>query len=132
MRKDNSNSPATAIRLGRHKPINSAKALLAITIGLFVLLYVLCILLFQDQNFAKYSVFFNFFNNKAYLLVLSLGLTIVMIVSSIDIYVRDVTGLVSMVVAVMLTEHGRSAVSTIPVSVAIGLAFGVVQGFIMA
>ena len=88
--------------------------------------------LFKDNNFGKYSVFFNLFNNKAYLLMLSLGLTVVLITGSIDISVGGVTGLVSMVIAVMLMEHGVSAFWTIPAALGIGLAFGIVQGFLVA
>jgi simple sugar transport system permease protein len=106
--------------------------MLVITISLFVLLYVISAIMFADSNFAKFSVFFNFFNTKAYLLALSLGLTAVMITGSIDISVGGVTGLVSMVIAAMLTEQGVHAVWTIPVSLGIGLAFGVVQGFLVA
>jgi simple sugar transport system permease protein len=88
--------------------------------------------MFRDNNFAKFSVFFNFFNTKAYLLALALGLTVVMITGSIDISVGGVTGLISMVIAAMLTRRGINAIWTIPVSLGIGLAFGLVQGFLVA
>jgi len=132
MKNHNTKTGIAAGRLPRHRSFNSSRVLLAITIGLFVLLYVISLILFRDNNFAKYSVFFNFFNNKAYLLMLSLGLTVVMITGSIDISVGGVTGLVSMVVAVMLTERGANAIWTVPVSMGIGLAFGVVQGFLVS
>ena len=57
---------------------------------------------------------------------------ITMITGSIDISVGGVTGLVSMVVAMMLTEHNVSAIWSIPVALGIGLAFGIVQGFLVA
>ena len=114
------------------KRLGNSELLLRITIVLFVLLYALSLVLFKDSNFAKYSIFFNFFNIKAYLLMLSLGLTVVMITGSIDISVGGVTGLVSMVIAVMLTERGAHAVWTIPAALGIGLAFGLVQGFLIA
>lgn len=117
----------------KRKGLSNSGILLIITIGLFVLLYTISIILFRDSGFAKYSSFFNnFFNNKAYLLALSLGLTVVMISGSIDISVGGVTGLVSMVIAVMLTEHGVNALWSIPAALGIGLAFGVVQGFLVA
>ncbi len=106
--------------------------MLLITISLFVLLYVISTILFADSNFAKFSVFFNLINNKAYLLMLALGLTAVMITGSIDISVGAVTGLVSMVIAVMLRSEGVSAVWAIPVALGIGLAFGLAQGFLVA
>lgn len=118
--------------LTKRKGLSNTGILLLITISLFVILYVISLFLFKDNNFAKFSVFFNFFNNKAYLLMLSLGLTIVMINGSIDISVGGVTGLVSMVIAVMLTEHGANAIWTIPVALGIGLAFGIVQGYLVS
>lgn len=132
MKNNNSSavlSPALALK---RKKLSNTGILLAITIGLFVILYALSIILFKESNFAKFSVFFNFFNNKAYLLVLSLGLTVVMITGSIDISVGGVTGLVSMVIAVMLTEYGINAIWTIPASLAIGIAFGIAQGFLIS
>lgn len=116
----------------RSKKLSNTGILLLITIGLFVLLYIISLILFKDNNFAKFSVFFNFFNNKAYLLMLSLGLTTVMITGSIDISVGGVTGLVSMVIAVMLAESGVSAIWSIPVALGIGLGFGIVQGFLIS
>ena len=122
-------SPSLEIK---HKGLSNTWIMLIITIGLFVLLYIISVILFKDSNFAKFSVFFNFFNTKAYLLAISLGLTVVMITGSIDISVGGVTGLVSMVIAVMLTENGINAIWTIPAALGIGLAFGIVQGFLVA
>jgi len=124
----------SSIKLSKihQKKLSNTGIMLFITIGLFILLYVISIIIFKDSNFAKFSVFFNFFNTKAYLLAISLGLTVVMITGSIDISVGAVTGLVSMVIAVMLTENGINAYWTIPVSLGIGLAFGIVQGFLVA
>lgn len=118
--------------LVKRKALSNTGILLLITVCLFVLLYVISLILFTDNNFAKYSVFFNLINNKAYLLMLALGLTVVLISGSIDISVGGVTGLVSMVIAVMLMEQNVNALWTIPVALGIGLAFGIVQGFLVA
>lgn len=132
MKNTAKNNPSIPALSAKRKGLSNTGILLLITISLFVLLYVISIFLFQDSNFAKYSVFFNLFNNKAYLLMLALGLTVVLITGSIDISVGGVTGLVSMVIAVMLTEQGVNAIWTIPVSLGIGLAFGIVQGFLVS
>ncbi|NLK88330.1 MAG: sugar ABC transporter permease YjfF [Clostridiaceae bacterium] len=116
----------------KRKNLSNTAVLLLITISLFVLLYVISLFMFADSNFAKYSVFFNLFNNKAYLLMLALGLTVVMITGSIDISVGGVTGLISMVIAAMLMGGVVSAMWTIPVALGIGLAFGIVQGYLVA
>jgi len=116
----------------KRKGLSNTGVLLLITVSLFVLLYIISAILFVDSNFTKYSVFFNLINNKAYLLVLALGLTTVLITGSIDISVGGVTGLVSMVIATMLTSEGVSAVWAIPAALGIGIAFGIVQGFLVA
>ena len=114
------------------KGLNKTGVMLLITISLFVLLYLIASLMFANSNFAKYSVLFNLLNLKAYLLMLALGVTVVLITGSIDISVGRVAGLISMVIAVMLTDSGVSALWAIPVSLGIGLAFGIVQGFLVA
>jgi ABC-type xylose transport system permease subunit len=92
----------------KRKSLNNAEMLLLITISLFVIIYIISAIVFSESNFAKYSVFFNLLNNKAYLLLLALGLTIVLISGSIDISVGGVTGLVSMVIATMLLNNNVS------------------------
>jgi simple sugar transport system permease protein len=123
--------PGSELNMKR-KGFSKPGLLLLITISLFVLLYVISLIMFSENNFAKYSVFFNLFNNKAYLLMLALGLTVVMISGSIDISVGGVTGLVSMVIATLLVGSGVNAVWSIPVALGIGIAFGIVQGFLVA
>ena len=118
--------------LSKRKGLSKTGVMLLITIFLFVLLFVISSFLFADSNFAKFSVFFNLLNLKAYLLMLALGVTVVLITGSIDISVGRVAGLISMVIAVMLQDSGISALWAIPVSLGIGLAFGIVQGFLVA
>ena len=127
---DAKNSPTAPVK---RRTLNNTGILLIITISLFVLLYGMSVFLFNDSGFSKFTTLFNiFFNQKAYLLMLSLGLTVVMITGSIDISVGGVTGLISMVIAVMLTEHGVHAYWTIPAALGIGLAFGAAQGFLIS
>ena len=125
-------NPVTPL-LKKPKSLSNTGILLIITVTLFLVLYIASVILFKNNNFGKFVIFFNtFFNEKPYLLAISLGLTVVMIAGSIDISVGGVIGLVAMVIAVMLTEHGIGAVWTIPAALGIGLAFGVVQGFLVA
>ena len=117
----------------KHKALSNTGILLIITIALFLILYITSIILFKENSFGKFSIFFNtFFNEKPYLLAISLGLTVVMISGSIDISVGGVTGLVAMVIAYSLTERGVNALWAIPMALGIGLAFGIVQGFLVA
>lgn len=132
MKGSKKNTVSGSDLLIKRKGLSNTGVLLLITVSLFVLLYIVSALLFKESNFTKYSVFFNLINNKAYLLLLALGLTVVMITGSIDISVGGVTGLVSMVIATMLMDGNVSAVWSIPVSLGIGIAFGIVQGFLVS
>lgn len=83
-------------------------------------------------GFAKTQNFLNILNNNASLIVLSVGMSIVMITGGIDISVGGVTCLVCMVSAVNLEQHGGNLLTVVLISLGIGLAFGVVQGFLVA
>ena len=51
--------------------------LLLITIALFVVMYIVGVILFKDQGFAKTQNFLNLFISNAGLIVIAAGMTIV-------------------------------------------------------
>lgn len=114
------------------KKINGNTFLLMITVLLFVVMYVAGMIIFEDKGFAKPQMFLNLFINNAGLLVIAVGQTIVMITAGIDISVGSVTALVCMVMANQMENHGASAQMAIVMALGIGLAFGVVQGFLVS
>ena len=105
--------------------------LLTITIVVFFLMYIGAII-FQGQGFLKPQTFFNILNANASLIITSVGLSIVMICGGIDISVGGVVALVSMSCAVYLDFHNGSIIGAIGIALAIGLAFGAIQGFLVA
>lgn len=105
--------------------------LLTITIVVFVAMY-LGAMLFLGEGFLKTQTLFNILNTNAYLIILSCGLSLVMITGGIDISVGGVTALVSMCSAVYLDYKGGSILGAMVISIAIGLAFGLVQGYLVA
>lgn len=116
----------------KKKKINSSTFLLLTTILLFVVMYVAGMIIFYDSGFAKPQMFLNLFVSNAGLLVIGCGMTIVMITGGIDISVGSVTALVCMVSAYVMENKGMSAYAAVIISLAIGLAFGVVQGYLVA
>ena len=128
----------------RREPLTDTQLLLTITICIFLVMYVAAILIWGG-GFKKPQMLFDMLNDNAYLVIISCGLTIVMITGSIDISVGGVTALVAMVgvmilngtlfenliASMNLAATGR-IVFAIVVSVLIGLAFGLVQGFLIA
>lgn len=105
--------------------------LLTITIVVFFVMYIGAIL-FQGKGFLKPQTFLNILNANASLILLSCGLSLVMITGGIDISVGGVTALVSMCCAVYLDYKGGNVFGAVLISLAIGLAFGIVQGFLVA
>ncbi len=63
---------------------------------------------------------------------MTLGLCIVMIGGGIDISIGSVTGLVTMACAVFLESRMGSIGGAILVALGIGIAFGILQGYLIA
>ncbi len=113
------------------KGMTDTNLLLTITIVVFLVMYI-CAVVFLGQGFAKPQAFFNILNSNASLIILSCGMSLVMITGGIDISVGGVAALVSMCCAVNLDLKGGNIFTSILIALAIGLAFGVVQGFLVA
>jgi len=130
----------------RKEPISDTMLLMSITIGIFVVMYALAMIILKG-GFLKPQMLFDMLNDNAYLIIISCSLTIVMITGSIDISVGSVTALVTMVDVMILNgnlhlfdglqkalgvgDEFRIVFAAI-MSLAIGLAFGVVQGYLIA
>ena len=126
--------PKTLDKQGRIKErtaMSDTNLLLAITVAVFFVLY-LSAVFFLGGGFTKPQNFLNILNNNASLIVLSCGMSLVMITGGIDISVGAVTCLVCMVSAVNLEQQGGNMLTVLLIGLGIGLAFGVVQGFLVA
>ena len=126
MRNKTNHTPLT-----RGSRLTDAKLLLIITICVFVVMY-LCAVLFLGSGFKKPQTFFNILNENAALLILSCGMSLVMITGGIDISVGTLTALVCMSCAVNLDYQGGTVLTAILLALGIGMAFGFVQGFLIA
>lgn len=111
--------------------MSDTNLLLLITVIVFFLMYIGAIV-FQGGGFLKPQTFFNILNANAALMIASCGLSIVMITGSIDISVGGVAALVSMCCAVYLDHMGGNVVVSLLIAIGIGLAFGIVQGYLVA
>ena len=115
----------------KFRNMSDTNLLLFITIVVFFLMYIGAIL-FQGKGFLKPQTFFNILNANAALILLACGLSLVMITGSIDISVGGVTALVSMCCAVYLDYKGGNVFVSMLIALGIGVAFGLVQGFLIA
>jgi len=118
-------------KLKRRTSLTDTNLLLIITVVVFVIMYI-CAVVFLKKGFTKPQMFFNILNENASLLVLSCGMTLVMITGGIDISVGQVTSLVCMACAVHLEHNNGNVITSMLIALGIGLAFGVVQGFLVA
>ena len=113
------------------KPLSDSNLLFLITFTVFVVMY-LAAIIFLGSGFRKPQGFFNILNDNAALIILSCGLSLVMISGGIDISVGGITSLVCMCCAVNLDMKGGTIASAFMIALLIGVAFGVVQGFLVA
>ena len=86
------------------KNMTDTNLLLTITIVVFFVMYIGAIV-FQGKGFLKPQTFFNILNANAALIILSCGMSLVMITGGIDISVGGVVALVSMSCAVYLDGY---------------------------
>ncbi len=114
----------------RREPLTDTQLLMTITIGIFAVMYILAMALLGG-GFLHTQQIFDMLNDNASLIIVSCGLTIVMIGGGIDISVGAVTSLVVMSCVLYLNNGGNVFVSIL-LALGIGLAFGLVQGFLVS
>ena len=114
----------------RKEPLTDTQLLMTISICIFIVMYVLAITLLGG-GFLRVKQIFDMLNDNASLIIVACGLTIVMIGGGIDISVGAVTSLVVMSCVLYLNDGGNIFVSVL-LALGIGLAFGVVHGFLIS
>jgi galactofuranose transport system permease protein len=89
-------------------------------------------MLIWGGGFLNPQQFFDIFNNNSYLIVISCGLTVVMIAAGIDISVGGMIALVTMTCVVYLEDHTGSVLGSMLIALSMGLAIGIIQGFLIS
>ena len=115
----------------RREPISNTNLLLTITVCIFIGMYLLAMLVWGG-GFLNPQQFLDIFNNNAFLIVISCGLTIVMVAGGIDISVGGITALVTMACVVYLDDHSGSVIGSLGLALGIGIAFGLIQGILIS
>ena len=120
----------------RREPLTDSQLLMTITIGIFAVMYAAA-MIFMGGGFLRTQQFFDLLNDNAALIIISCALTIVMIGGGINISVGGVIGLTVMACALYLNSTGiqdstLGIVVTFLLALGIGLAFGVLQGFLIS
>jgi ribose/xylose/arabinose/galactoside ABC-type transport system permease subunit len=112
----------------RAKLILSRYGPLLLTFAVFILVYFIGGRLYPTMR--KPQVFFNLFINDGYLLLVSIGMTLVILTGGIDLSVGGVIALVSTASAAML-RAGGSPYAVIPLMIVLGVALGSLMGWII-
>jgi ribose/xylose/arabinose/galactoside ABC-type transport system permease subunit len=110
----------------KHFLLNNASLLTTITI--FILVFMMGGRLYPAMQ--KPQVFFNLFINTASLLIVSIGMTFVIITKGIDLSVAGMIALTSAASAALL-EKGAIPVMVIPLMLLMGVAFGFTLGCVI-
>ena len=110
----------------KHFLLNNAPLLTTITI--FILVFIMGGLLYPAMQ--KPQVFFNLFINTASLLIVSIGMTFVIITGGIDLSVAGMIALTSAASAALLAK-GATPVMVIPMMLLMGIAFGFTLGCVI-
>ena len=113
------------------QPLSNTSLLLTITICTFVGMYLLAMIIWGG-GFLNPQQFLDLFNNNSYLIVIACGLTIVMITGGIDISVGGTIALITMTTVVVMEDMGGGIFTSVLISLGIGLAMGLVQGYFIA
>jgi galactofuranose transport system permease protein len=115
----------------RKEPITNSNLLFIIAAVIFVMMYGFAMLNYPG-SFMQFQTFFDLFSLNAPLIIITLGLSIVMIGGGIDISVGAVTGLVTMCCAVLLESKMGSVGASLLLALCIGIAFGLLQGYLIS
>ncbi len=83
------------------------------------------------QGFASWQVFLNLFVDNAFLLVVAVGMTFVIISGGIDLSVGSVVGLSTMVSAFLIEKQHWPAVPVMLVVLLIGATLGFLMGYVI-
>jgi simple sugar transport system permease protein len=118
--------PAAAARLRR---IDPKYVPLAATISLFVAMAGAGSV-FYDGFFAP-QVFLNLLIDNAFLCIIAVGMTFVILTGGIDLSVGSVLALTTMISATLVQRHDASPLLVIPLVLALGALFGSLQGFLV-
>ncbi|AVS78209.1 sugar ABC transporter permease YjfF [Paracidovorax avenae] len=123
-------STATATPAGAHGPRLNARYLpLAATIALFVAMATLGSV--RYTGFFSAQVFLNLLIDNAFLIIVAVGMTFVILSGGIDLSVGAVVALTTMVFASLVERHGWSPAAAVPVVLLMGTCFGAFMGFLI-
>lgn len=127
--RQNPASASAAIAAPPASRLNPKYFPLAATVSLFVLMATLGSVLYE--GFFSAQVFLNLLIDNAFLVVVAVGMTFVILSGGIDLSVGSVIALTTMVSASLVETHGWSPALVIPLVLVMGTLFGGLMGVLI-
>lgn len=109
--------------------INARTLPLIVTSLLFVALFAFGSVSYD--SFFSAQVFLNLFIDNAFVIVVAIGMTFVILTGGIDLSVGSIVALTTMVTAALVEQHHWSIWAVIPLVLLMGCAFGVMMGVLI-
>ena len=100
------------------------------TAAVCILLYTVAALVFP--NFATLRVFLNFFADNAFVGVIAIGLTLVILTGGIDLSVGSMAGTTGIIAATLVSRQGVPMLAAFAAALAFGIVIGLAQGYLIA
>ncbi len=108
---------------------NQALLPLAVTSLLFMLVFGYGSLAYS--GFFSAQVFLNLLIDNAFLLVVAIGMSLVILTGGIDLSVGAIVALTTMISAILVEHHHMSILIVIPLCLVVGALFGAVHGVLI-
>ncbi|HEX3040111.1 MAG TPA: sugar ABC transporter permease YjfF [Caproiciproducens sp.] len=105
--------------------------LLLITVILFVVMYGIGCIIYDDKGFSHTQTFLNLLITNAGLICVACGMTCVMLTAGIDISVGSLIAMDCMILAFGMGVRGLPCIPLMILVLVIGIVFGLVQGFLV-
>jgi galactofuranose transport system permease protein len=109
--------------------IHSRNLPMLITMGLFVLMFALGS--FSFRGFFSPQNFLNLFIDNAYLIIIGVGMTFVIISGGIDLSVGSVLALSTMLASSLLEKSHMDPMLVIPIVLLVGVSLGLFMGYLI-
>ena len=109
--------------------INPRRLPFYVTLFLFVLLFGFGSVTYT--GFFSVQVFLNLLIDNAFLIVVAIGMTFVILSGGIDLSVGAVVALTTMISAALVEHHGWSIGAVVPLVLAVGALFGLMMGVLI-
>jgi ribose/xylose/arabinose/galactoside ABC-type transport system permease subunit len=122
-------TPAPAVVSTRRLRLDPKFIPLAATVSLFLVMAILGSVLYT--GFFSAQVFLNLLIDNAFLCIVAVGMTFVILSGGIDLSVGSVIALTTMVSASLVEKHGWSPAAVLPLVLLMGTGFGALQGVLI-